>query len=314
MFYRTRQSKRMKSVLDAWGLADQPCTHHAMRENVVYRVGEPATHALRAHRLGLRTPAQIKAELDWMATLAAEKLPVPEPVATTNGNWTYTNAEGQIFSLVTWLPGVQLGHKQDPLALPNPTQTFESLGALLAKLHKLESPQGADRPLWDAPGLLGPDPLWGRFWEHPDLREEERQEVLEFRDAALLDLAAWDLPTRLIHADALQENVLVSGPNVALIDFDDCAYGYPAFDLVTPLVQRLPNANFAYLRDALLDGYGPIDRDVLALMLPIRCLTYMGWIQDKMDTAEGKAMSGRIVRRAVAQVRAYRNGRSPVLT
>ena len=46
----------------------------------------------------------------------------------------------------------------------------------------------------------------------------------------------------------LQENVLVHGDQVSLIDFDDCAYSYPLFDLTTPLVQRLPDPNFAEIR------------------------------------------------------------------
>ena len=119
---------------------------------------------------------------------------------------------------------------------------------------------------------------------------------------------------QLIHADLLQENVLVQGAQVFAIDFDDSAYSYPLFDLTAPLVQRLPDPRFGELRDALLRGYGGGgDREALALLFAIRCLTYMGWIMDKMQTPKGKAMSGRIVKRAVGQVRLYLEGRSPIL-
>lgn len=302
----------MKEILAYWGLADQPCVLHAVRENQVYRVGAPARFALRHHRQGLRSPAQITAELSWMDHLAGAGLMVPKPVLTQAGTMVQACA-GQLYSLVTWLPGRPLGQAQDPLDLPRPEQTFWALGRLLARLHTMTAPGDLDRPDWTDAGLLGDQPLWGRFWDHPDLGARDRDLLSEFRTLARAELQRLALPVQLIHADPLQENVLVNGDQVALIDFDDCAYGYRAFDLATPLVQRLPDAQFQDLRDALLAGYGSTDRQVLALLFTVRCLTYVGWIKDKMDTPAGRAMSGRIVRRALQQTRAYMDGNSPIL-
>ena len=301
----------MRDILVAWDLANQPCALHAVRENQVYRVGTPARFALRHHREGLRTISQIEAELTWMKSLADAGIKVSAPVPTLSGKLVL-NHEDQLYSLVLWLSGRPLGHAQDLLALPNPEATFHTLGQLLARLHALEAPTGLDRPDWTAEALLGYAPLWGQFWNHPDLSVQDRAMVLQFREQAWAELKRLNLPSQLIHADPLQENVLVEGARVALIDFDDCAYGYRAFDVATSLVQRLPDPRFVALRDALLDGYGPIDQQVLALLFVVRCLTYMGWIQDKMDTPRGKAMSGRIVRRAVQQTRAFLGGKSPI--
>ena len=191
-------------------------------------------------------------------------------------------------------------------------QTFQALGALFRQIHDLPTPTDLDRPDWTADGLVGAEPLWGPFWTHPDLSPAQGQLFLTFRDEARAQLAALTLPSQLIHADPLQENVLVSEGAVALIDFDDCAYGYPLFDLATLLVQRLPDANFADLKAAMIEGYGEVDRQALALLFALRCLTYVGWVQDKRETAAGRAMSGRIVARAVAQTQAYLDGKSPV--
>ena len=295
----------MRDILAAWGQADLPCTHHAARENHVYRVGAPPQFALRQHRRGLRSLEQIEAELTWMGHLADQGLAVPRPQALTTGGLVL-DVDGQLYSLITWLPGVQLGQGQRPLTLTRRTETFFQLGALLAKLHQLSGPEGLDRPLWDSEGLLGDQPLWGTFWDHPHLTPQQRQAFLTFRAQAQSELAARALPLQLIHADPLQENVLVQDQGLALIDFDDCAYGFTSFDLVTPLVQRLPNPDYEELRAALLNGYGQsVDPPLLDLMLAIRCLTYVGWVKDKMADAAGQAMSGRIVRRAVSQVEAY---------
>lgn len=302
----------MKHILRAWQLDQAPCTLHAVRENRVYCIGSPARFALRHHRPNLRTISQIQAELTWMTALGDQGLPVPHPVPTLAGSLILEH-EGQLYSLITWLPGTPLGYRQTPLDLKKPEQIFFNLGQLLKQLHTLPGPADLDRPDWTRQALLGEAPLWGPFWNHPHLRTRERHMVLEFREYARNTLAQKNLPHQLIHADLLQENVLVKGTQISLIDFDDCAYGYRAFDLVTPLVQRLINPEFADLRDALLTGYGPADREDLALFLVVRCLTYVGWICDKMDTPEGQAMSGRILTRALKQTRAYLSGHSPML-
>ena len=298
-------------ILSAWGLAGEPCVLHATRENQVYRVGKLARFALRHHRQGLRTQSQIEAELTWMISLAEAGLPVPAPVRTRTEALVLEH-EGHLYSLITWVPGQPLGHRQDPLTLPKPLQTFLALGQLIRRLHAVPNPTHVDRPDWTMDGLLGDQPLWGRFWEHPHLTERQSALFSEFRDLAGQALARRNLPSRLIHADLLQENVLVDRDQVWAIDFDDCAYGYEAFDLVTPLVQRLPDPRFIDLRDALLEGYGVHDREDLALFFAIRCLTYVGWIADKLESSEALAMSGRIIARAEAQTRAYLDGKSPI--
>ena len=232
----------LSAVLAAWDLYDLPCYLHAERENKVYAVGTPQLYALRVHRPHLRTVSQIEAELTWMTNLADQALPVPRAVALRDNTYVL-NQDGQLYSLITWLPGTPLGTGQSPLTLTDPEHTFHALGQLLARLHATPAPTSLDRPLWDWHGLLGEKPLWGEFLDHPDLDFEARQLLGTFRNKACRDFEALNLPYQLIHADPLQENVLVQGRSVALIDFDDCAYGYPLFDLATALVQRLPDPN-----------------------------------------------------------------------
>ena len=300
---------RPMDVLRAWGLEGAEISLWAERENRVFLVTqEGQKFALRQHRRGLRTKRQIEAELSWMAQLASHDIQVPRPLKPL-----VQEIDGQFYSILTWLPGQPLGHRQDPLALPQSIKTFQTLGALARQMHDLPQPESADRPLWDAEALVGEDPLWGRFWEHPALSAAEAANMRAFADEARDHLTKLNMPLQLIHADLLQENVLVDGDQVYAIDFDDSAVCYPLFDLTAPLVQRLPDSRFVELRDALLRGYGAVDREALALLFAIRCCTYMGWVQDKMASPEGKAMSDRIRTRAVAQVGLWQTGQSPIL-
>ena len=85
---------------------------------------------------------------------------------------------------------------------------YENLGHLLGRLHSVSD--GLDvgttlsRPVWDQNGLLGDDPLWGRFWENPAFGPADRQIILAARDTARTQLAAMRAQGGdfgLIHAD-----------------------------------------------------------------------------------------------------------------
>ena len=300
-----------------WGLKNAKAYFVAERENRIFRIeSDQGTYALRQHRQGLRSPSQIQAELRWMADLHQAGLPVPRPLAPYVYDYPY-NQQSQLFSLITWLPGQALWQypgKDDP-------KIFNALGQLIRKMHDQPDPHldrplldrpHLDRPVWTAPELLGEAPLWGRFWEHEALSPKETTLLLKFRQEAWAALQAADLPVRLIHADMLKENVLIHQGRVSLIDFDDCAYSYPLFDLTAPLVQPLADENFYEKRDALLAGYGAIDRRALAVLFAIRCCTYLGWVRDKQNTPAGQAMSDRIRVRALSQVHQWMDGNSPI--
>ena len=68
-------------------------------------------------------------------------------------------------------------------------------------------------------GLLGDAPFWGRFWENPTLTGAEADLLIQARDDARAWLGQAQFPIHLIHADALQENVLDGPKGLSLIDF-----------------------------------------------------------------------------------------------
>lgn len=270
----------------------------ARRENVVWRVSTGAgDFALRCHRAGYRTEAELASELAFMDVLARGGLTVPAPVTTRDGAHLARHG-GHAWSLLTWLPGVPLGRAGEPLDPAHGADVFAELGATLARLHTLadawRAPQGFTRPDWRAEGLLGEAPVWGRFWDHPDLTPAQTDRMLAFRAHARDILASGGFDAGLIHADPLRENVLVDGARVHLIDFDDCATGYRLFEIATALIRNLGEPNAGALRAALIEGYRrhrPLDTALLPLFLALRATTYVGWIMDRGDLPDAAARS-----------------------
>lgn len=290
-----------------WGFAPSGLVLAAQRENAVWRV--EGRYALRLHRPGYRTLAELQSELDWMAMLEKGGLTVPRPIPSRNGRLVEV-VEDTPVSVLTWLPGRMVGAQGALDAITDRAGYMRALGALLARLHALSDawtpPPGFIRPRWDHPGLTGDAPLWGPFWRNPDLTSAQRAAVLAARskaDAALMRMGQ-TLDFGLIHADAITENVMIDGETLMLIDFDDGGWGYRVFDLATVLMRQLAAPDYPALRAALLEGYGR-PTPALDLMLMLRALTYLGWVIPRMDEHGGPARSARAIATALPLVTAY---------
>ena len=280
-----------RQALALWGMEDAAVALAAQRENTVWRVSRDGRdYALRFHRPGYRTDAELRAELQWMHMLAAAGLELPDPVSMPGGDWV-GRVGGQRVSLLTWLPGHPIGETGRLHDIADPETLCRTIGQHMARLHDLTDrwtpPAGFTRPDWRREGLVGDRPLWGRFWDHPHLSTEQRALLCEARATADADLVRIEATADqgLIHADLLAENVLIQDGRVAFIDFDDCAFGFRDFELATFLCKFANDPDFGQMRAALCAGYAA-RRDVRAadldLFLLIRALTYPGWIADRL--------------------------------
>lgn len=287
-----------------WGLGDAPLRLVATRENHVYRVERDGeVLALRLHRPGLRTEAELVSELRWMAALADGGLSVPAPVPAGDGALCIS-ANGALVDVVTWLGGAPMGIDGALADLPDARAAFAALGAAMARLHELSDawtpPSGFDRPHWDVEGLVGDAPLWGRFWDSALLTPAERDLLVRARDAARerLQAIAQTADRGLIHADLVPENVLIDGATVGLIDFDDSGFGCRLFDLATS-ANRADRADpSGALRAALLEGYGAcraIDLTDLPLFQALRAFSYVGWISDRLSEPGADVRATRMI-------------------
>lgn len=276
-----------QTALAHWGNAESAPRLVKNRENIVFEARlRDGTHvALRLHRPGYQSRRAIESELDWCAALAEHGFPAPRPVRAINGKLT-ARAGSRVVSCVEWIAGEPLGAAEHALG-PNAESLMERLGDLAARLHNATDagalPADFERPHWDADGLLGERPLWGRFWENPALNEAGRAELLAARDRLRQRItAATDLGA--IHADLLRENVLATEQGFALIDFDDCGMGYRLYDLGSALLQNLDEPALPQLVAALIRGYRA-QRDLpdhqvrlLPMFVALRALASAGWI------------------------------------
>ena len=295
-------------ALSHWNLRPARVTLIAERENRVFKVvdSKGKIYALRVHRLHYQSEAAILSELAWMKSLEFSGILVPEPIIAKNGKLLINECGFQI-DLLSWLKGKPIGVTGGSLDLSNRLETFFDLGRLLATLHNhsdsWELPPDFVRPKWDKDGILGPKPVWGKFWENPSLNIREKNLFEEGRNKALKILSSQDFDFGLIHADMVRENILIDGSSLAIIDFDDCGFGYRLFDLATALIKNRSELDYQDLQAAILNGYKTlriIDVEQLDLFLLLRAFTYVGWIVPRIKEPEAKIRQKRFIKTSMA--------------
>lgn len=296
----------MVEALELWGLAGAEYSFVAGRENQVYKVEHDGRcFAMRIRRPGYRKVSELQSEILWLLAMANAGLSVPKPVASTSGAYL-ENVAGKYVDLILWLDGVPLGATGQPLRLSDPQTTFQALGQQIAELHiacdDWDMPDTFDRCRWDAAGLLGQEPVWGKFWENPTLDSETSDLFSDFRARAARHLEEpYKLDFGLIHADLVRENVILDGKKICLIDFDDGGYGFRIFDLATTLVKLRGEPNYNQLKEALLSGYQdvrPLDTSQLDLFMALRAVTYVGWIVPRIHEIGSEERNTRFVNQA----------------
>ncbi len=288
-------TRRATDALRHWDLPAQVPELLKYRENAVFKVrlpfGEAA--ALRLHRPGYHSEAAMRSELAFMKLLGDHGLDVPKPIPTKTGTLLAPVAgeETQFVDLIGWVAGRQVGESGKPLEHSDTEVAgiYRKIGEAMARLHDIadawRTPVDFMRPSWNEDGLVGDEPLWGRFWDCPGLAEQDREFLTELRDRLRLRIEALpvDLDYGLIHADLVRENVLVDDGRIALIDFDDCGHGWRLFDIATALLRNRREPRYGAIRQALIEGYrsrrvlGDATLAYLPFFLLLRGVTYIGW-------------------------------------
>lgn len=293
-----------RKALDAFGLtAEAQVEFVKHRENVVFRVEDSAgVFAMRIHRLGHRTDAEVFTENALMVSLRAEGLPVPEVVRTVQGELFARvfddEGRGYHVDVQRWVAdSTPLGDVGEVwMGRENPaSEPFEQLGELCGKFHqaskRLGRIPGYSRQAWDVDGLTGDQPLWGdprRLTDNADDRAAIEAALGRIRDQ-LTRLGTGPEVYGVIHADFTSENVLVSPEGLTIIDFDDFGEGWWLFDLAIVLFWYHRHPRAEEYRAALLRGYQrhiqipPRAMDALETLVLARGLTYLGWAADRPE-------------------------------
>ena len=323
------QAKRLEAagrdVLRRWNMPDASLQLIKYRENAVFKVeSDGVRRALRMHRHGYHTDDELRSELQWMQALGESGITVPTIVPATSGELYVTHAANDLpgevqVDLFEWIDGVQLGSVEEGIADDvSVAATYRTVGELAARVHNQavswQLPAGFTRHAWDAAGLAGESPFWGRFWEIESATDEQRALLVQGRDAVFRDLgrlAKSPGTYSMIHADFAPENIMVDGDMVRLIDFDDAGFGWHLFELVTSLYFIREEPYFDRARHALFDGYRVHRRltdeqlELLPLFFLARGLTYVGWVHTRHETETAKELTPMLLEAACELVDEY---------
>jgi Ser/Thr protein kinase RdoA (MazF antagonist) len=300
------------------------------RENAVFsaRRADGERVAIRIHRHGYHSHASLHSELAWMRALGdAGAVTVPPVLPAADGRLVVEVAHPDVpqprqVSVLGWLSGAPAGTSEHGVDLDDrsASRLYADAGALAARLHEHDwaPPEGFTRHAWDAEGLVGDSPLWGRFWEYDGLAVAQRDLLLAARGCARADLAALGRDAGsygLIHADLVPENLLDEDGQLKLIDFDDAGYGWYLFELATALYFNLGRPRYADIRRGLLAGYRSVrplsvqEEALLPLFLFLRGTTYLGWVQSRPGTETARNLGPMLVEMACATADEYLAGR-----
>ncbi|WP_026038012.1 phosphotransferase enzyme family protein [Halomonas sp. KM-1] len=312
-------------ALSYWAFPYRELSLIKYRENAVFKVvaEDGQSFALRLHRPGYHDDAALNSELQWLEALARAGVKVPQVIATPDGRRLVLVGEGKAAcraDLIAWVDGIPMEEldSAEEVDLTRLLAVYRRVGRAAAQLHNHATswplPEDFRRHAWDLDGLVGESPFWGRFWELPSLTGEQRALLHETRAWLQRELAAYGQSHErygLIHADLVVENVLVDDERVHLIDFDDAGFGWYLFELATVLYHIQDRPYFEAAREALIDGYrelrGLPDDELarLPLFLVARGVTYLGWVQERQETATAQELTPYLIQQACQTIRCY---------
>jgi Ser/Thr protein kinase RdoA (MazF antagonist) len=281
-----------QAALGPFGFSAQArLTLLSLSENATYRVDDPGhghTAVLRVHRTGYHPAGAVASELAWLQALRRDEgLLTPEVFRAADGREVVDVTIGPVTRqtvLFEFLPGTEPPEADLP-------EKFELLGEISARMHRHS--RGWSRPAsfvrfsWDFDCCVGAAGRWGRWQDGLGVGRDELATL--GRAAAVMRGRLREFGTGpgrfgLIHADMRLANLLVSGPDIQVIDFDDCGFGWFLFDLGASLSFFEHDVRVPALCDAWQRGYRRIlplaARDVAEIptFVLLRRLQLVAWV------------------------------------
>ena len=284
------ERRAVDAVLGQYELIVDEVTPVRFTNNAVFRLHTAVGDlALRIHRPDYRTPWQTRSELTYMEALAESGcVEVPLPVRTRSGDLVAmvgANGQRRHASVVTWLKG----EVRRPGRGAGPKTLFR-IGRALGHIHEFsqsfEAPAGFDLPTWDLSAIFEQslvDQL--ESTDQQRIFDEVRQRAAVLFDGLGRSAAAFGV----LHHDFILLNCLHHGRRTAVIDFDDCGWGFYLQDLGGLLGNLKDYANYRSLRRPFLDGYRSVrpmpseaEQD-LELMIALRHCSGTLWLLDRQQ-------------------------------
>src|SRR6202035_2124085 len=99
------------------------------------------------------------------------------------------------------------------------------------------------------------------------------------------------------HADLHPGNLILQGDQIAIIDFDDAAFGWHPFDMAVALLLYYRHSRLEAFNAALLAGYRSVramsDADIamVPMFMLARGMGQLGWFHQRPEIAEPPALT-----------------------
>jgi Ser/Thr protein kinase RdoA (MazF antagonist) len=329
------QIRRLRRLVDVvlphYDIHDAKVTLLQYEDNAVYRI---ATHSgkqfvLRVSAAEGHTAAEQLSEMQWLIALRRETgLLVPEPVQTVDGEFLITVEAKDVPAprhcvLLHWIPG-------KPPAKGLGFDTAKNIGICTARLHQYAEhfvpPAGFIRPSLGWEESFGASSILGTESIAVLLTPSDRELLTTVGNCLREELRAIEkaVPQQgLIHGDLHRDNILISGGQVVMIDFDDCAWGHYLLDiasLLEPIQRRVASNQHDYLimREAYLAGYTQVRSLPLTIdgyLQTFKVMRDMGVVNFILSSKNARVQEWGTARLAVLmqQMRAYLEGRPSVI-
>ena len=267
----------------------------AESENKVFLVEDEScikNYVVRVNsgRLKYHTTDQVKSEMMWLRALHKDTdINVPEVLPARDGSWVqdiFVSGLGKPLHAVVY--SFLDGHEpsEDDLVAG-----FERLGEISAQMHSFSKgwtpPNDFQRPSWTADAIFNDDLNWGRWQNGVDVDGMVLALVSETEEVVRRRLG--EFPTGiehygLIHADLRLANLLVDEESTAIIDFDDCGFGWFLFDLATALSFLEEREDVQDLIKSWLVGYRKVAQIpegsdlIIPTLIMLRRIQLIGWL------------------------------------
>ncbi len=285
----------IRAALPAWGLPPEAdITLLNVSENATFRIDDGRSGraiALRVHRLNYHAAEEIRSEIAWIEALRHEGIvETPAPLPGRDGDYVQNLASpsglpGRHAVAFTFAPGAEPASDAD---LPG---WFRTLGSLTARMHdhaqRWTPPETFRRKTWDFDAMFGPSPLWGDWRAGVGLDAGGRALIGRALDLIRARLDRFGRAPRrfgLIHADLRLANLLVDGPHLRVIDFDDCGFSWRLYDFAAAVSFFEHEPIVDTLREAWVEGYRAVsalpreDADEMPVFVAMRRFLLVAWI------------------------------------
>jgi Ser/Thr protein kinase RdoA (MazF antagonist) len=146
--------------------------------------------------------------------------------------------------------------------------------------------------------------LWGSYTELAALSDDQRRLLSNAARRVREVLDEFGMTSDrygLVHADLVPDNVMETAHGLAVIDFDDCGYGWYLWELATAVFWHIGQPTYEAARDGYIAGYRDVrdlPDDHLAIMpaiLVMRALVYLGWMHSRRHTETAREHTAYVV-------------------